>query len=188
MKYNFEKANIKDAKAISNIEKEYFEEGIAYTEEFIKDWMNYNPEMFWVVRDELGIVKAHTILVPVTRECYQRLYKNQIHDMLEFKKEDVLQTEQADYYYTASIAITKDVINKLKVSSVLLSGIICYFYEHGERIITTPITEAGLSITKSLGYSAINGIDDINNNYEVIIGGEKDNPIRKRYAKFLKRR
>ena len=188
MKCKFELANLTDAKAIAAIESEYFAEGIAYTEEFIKDWMLYNPEMFYVVRDETGTVMAHTILVPVTKECYECLHQNLIHDMLEFQKKDVLQTKQSNYYYTASIAIHKDAIKKLSVSSELLSGIICYFYEYGHRIITTPITKAGLSITKSLGYNAINGVDSLNNNYEIIIGVEKDDPLRKKYEKIIKRK
>ena len=187
MKYHFENARMDDIGGISAIEHEYFENGVAYTEEFIKKWMIYNPSMFWVVKDEFGKVLAHTILVPVTEECYKRLHQNELHDMIEFKETDVLQDENSDYYYTASIAVAKEYQSKLTVVNTLLGGIIYYFSQHGNQIITTPITTAGLRITKSLGYRAINGIDGLETNYEIVIGKEQDDPIRKKYSRILKR-
>lgn len=184
MKYKFQIANIDDAKAIADIESEHFDEGIAYTEDFVKNWMNYNSEMFYVVKDENGNVVAHTILVPVTSECYDKLRKNLVHDMLEFNKDDVLDNKDSDYYYAASIAVKKEAIRKISVLSSLISGIIQYFSEYGHYIITTPITKAGLTITQSLGYKAINGENVINNNYEIVIESE----VRARFARFTRRK
>lgn len=186
MKCSFENASSNDIKAIAEIEHEYFEEGVAYTEEFIKKWMEYNPNIFWVVKDEVGKVVAHTILVPVTEECYEKLYQNEIHDMIEFRETDVLQDEDSDYYYTASIAVEKEYRSRLTVVNTLFVGIISYFSQHGSRIITTPITTDGLKITKSLGYRAIDGKDRVDTNYEIVIGKEPNHPIRKKYSRVLK--
>lgn len=167
MKYKFDSATLKDAKVIADIETEHFEDGIAYTEEFIRNWMNYNPNMFYVVRDENGGVVAHIILVPVTDLCYDRLRLNEIHDMSEFTIADVLPENNSDFYYTASIAIRKELNKSFGISVALMNGIATFFNEHGKCVITTPITPEGLKITMNMGYKSINGIDNCKENFEL---------------------
>lgn len=147
--YPFSIATGEDVKGIIEIEKNFFDKGVAYTEDFIQDWMNYNPNMFYVVKDNNNVVKAFTILVPVTEQCYQALIKNEITDMNQFQKEHVLNEIQSKYYYFADIAAS----NKDPFASVsLLNGIQIYLCENAQYVVTTPITNDGERVCQLFGF------------------------------------
>lgn len=150
--YPFTVATFEDVEGIVDIEKNFFEKGVAYTADFIEDWMNYNPNMFYVVKDRNDVVRAFTILVPITKECYMALKKNEITDMNEFKKEDVLVTTQSEYYYFADIAAT----NKEPLAAVsILNGIQIYLCQNAHYVATTPITNDGERVSKIFGFGPL---------------------------------
>lgn len=147
--YNFEVATIKDIDEIISIEEEFFENGVAYTKEFIITWMKHNPNMFFVVKDNNLKIKGFTILAPITEECYQKLKNNEITDMINFKQTDVLNTIQSEYYYFADIASSK----KDSLASIsLLHGIQKHLSQNAHFIAATPITEDGVRISKYFGF------------------------------------
>lgn len=147
--YGFKAATFADIDGIVAIEEEFFENGVAYTVEFLREWMTYNPNMFFVVKDNNQTIKAFTILAPVTEECYQKLCTNEVTDMISFKKEDVLNSIQSEYYYFADIASAK----KDPIASIsLLQGIQMHLSENAHYIAATPITDDGVRISKYFGF------------------------------------
>jgi len=150
--YDFTVATINDVDGIVEIEKKYFESGIAYTSEFIKKWINYNPNMFYVVKDKNNNIKAFTILVPITQDCFNKLRRNEINDMNQFEESDILQTVQSEFYYFADIAT----FNKEPLSTVsLLNGIQKHLCANAHYVAATPITDDGLRISKIFGFGPI---------------------------------
>lgn len=150
--YDFTVATIDDIKGIVDIEAKYFENGIAYTSEFIKKWLAYNPNMFYVVKDKNDNIKAFTILVPITENCFNKLKENEINDMNQFDEGDVLQTVQSEFYYFADIAT----FNKDPLSTVsLLNGIQKHLCANAHYVAATPITNDGLRISKIFGFGPI---------------------------------
>lgn len=138
--YKFTKARVEDIKQMVEIEQLFFENGIAYTEAFIENWMSYNDNMFYVIRNKKEQIKGFTILVPITKECYQLLLNNEIKDMMEFKKEYVLQTIQSEYYYFADVAVNKQ--DPLAALSIL-NEIQIFLCRNAHYVATTPITDDG---------------------------------------------
>ena len=147
--YDFKAATIEDIAKMVAIEEEFFENGIAYTADFISTWMQYNPNMFYVVKDSDGTVKAFTILVPITEACYEKLKRNEITDMISFKEEDVLNSIQSEYYYFADIASSK---KDPLASFSLLKGIQKFLGDNAHYIATTPITDDGVRISIRFGF------------------------------------
>ena len=150
--YDFTIATTEDIESIVEIEKKYFEKSVAYTSEFIRKWIDYNPNMFYVVKDRNNNIKAFTILVPITEVCFNKLSRNEINDMNQFEKSDVLQTAQSEFYYFADIAT----FNKDPLSTVsLLNGIQKYLCNYAHYVAATPITDDGLRISKIFGFGPI---------------------------------
>lgn len=152
----FDIANESDIPGIMTIEKSFFATGVAYTEKDIRKWMKHNPNMFYVIRDNIGQVKAFTIMAPITEECYNKFKNGLVTDMNQFELSDIEITLQSDYYYFADVAsLEKDTI----ASMLLFKNILPIMWEHTHYIVTTPITEEGKNKSRRLGAKNINGED-----------------------------
>ena len=150
----FDIAKESDIPEIMTIEETFFATGVSYTEENIRKWMNYNPNMFYVIRNNIGQVKAFTIIAPITEECYNKFKNGSISDMNQFELSDIEVTLQSDYYYFADVAaLEKDAI----ASMLLFKNILPIMWEHTHYIVTTPITEEGKNKAKRLGAKNITG-------------------------------
>jgi len=150
----FDLANEYDIEGIMEIEENFFQSGVAYKKEDIIKWMNYNPNMFYVVRDSEGRVKAFTIIAPITEECYKKFKSGIITDMNEFELSDIMITLQSDYYYFADVASKqKDAI----AAMILFNNILPIIWENTHYVVTTPITDAGRNKARKLGAKNSNG-------------------------------
>ena len=150
--YSFEVATKEDVESMIRIEETFFEKGVAYNKEFILKWMEYNPYMFYKVEDRNGSLKAFTILVPITADCYHSLVRGEMNDMISFREEDVLKETKSEYYYFADIAAaSKDAL----ASYSILNGIQIYLCQNAHYVATTPLTEDGIRICELFGFGPV---------------------------------
>lgn len=186
MNYKLEIATFSDIDGMVEIENEHFkgEELCSqpYKRENFEYWMNINKEICYVLKNKEGLVVAYTFFVPVTKICYNRLRKGEINDIRQFEEGDILPINDSKYYYTASIAIRSEYKSNFKVTLTLLKGIAKFFNEHGEFVITTPVTKEGLSLATSMGYAPL-GKEGLENNYEFNVLFQKQTL---RYKKFCR--
>lgn len=186
MNYKLEIATLNDIEALVEIETEHFlgENPIEqpYKKEDFEYWFKKNEKMCYVLKNKEGIVVAYTFFVPVTDLCYDRLRKGEIKDIRQFKEGDILSTMDSKYYYTASVAIRKSHIKNFSVMTGMIKCIAKFFNEHGEFVITTPVTKEGLALATSMGYVPLEK-EGLQNNYEFNILEQKQT---KKYQKFCK--
>jgi len=151
----FEKAKETDIKGMAEIEKLFFGSyGRAFDEESLTKWFLHNPDMFYVVKDELDELQAFAIVAPVTEGLYQKLRTGQESDMYDFKEEDVVKTFESKYFYLADICIKdqENISQYLKVATVLIGEMMKLMYVNAKYVLATPVTEKGLKISKTIGF------------------------------------
>ncbi len=175
----FEKAKAKDIKGMAEIEKQFFESyEKAFDEESLTKWFLHNPDMFYVVKNELDELLAFAIMAPVTQGLYEKLRAGQESDMYDFKEEDVIKTFESDYFYLADICIRnqENLSNYFKVATVLIGELIKLMYLNAKYIMTTPVTEKGLRISKTIGFVPV-AYDEVNGKKypicEIVVTEEK---------------
>lgn len=154
----FEKAKPEDLETIASIEKEFFGDyEKAFDLEFFKKWYDYNPNIFYVVRDDTGEVKAFTIMVPVTKETYDRISQGEIDDMYDFELSDTVKEVEWPYYYFADIAISKKnkPVDYMISARHLFKGIVDFLKENSKYILTTPVTTSGKKMCEVMGFKKI---------------------------------
>lgn len=186
MNYKLEIATFNDIDGMVEIEEEHFlgENPIEqpYKKEDFEYWMKQNGNMCYVLKNKEGLVVAYTFFVPVTEWCYDRLRKGEIKDIRQFVEGDILPTNDSKYYYTASVAIRNSHKKNISVMAGIIKGIAKFFNEHGEFVITTPVTKEGLALATSMGYVPLGEVG-LQNNYEFNILEQKQT---KKYQKFCK--
>ena len=137
-----------DIPQIMALEEKFFSSGVAYLEDDVRKWMTYNPNMFYVVKDDLGCIRAFTIMAPITKECYMKFRNGIVTDMNEFELSDLLVSLQSDYYYFADVVSDKkDAI----AAMILFNNILPIIWNNTHYVVTTPITDAGRNKARKLG-------------------------------------
>lgn len=175
-KYFFQNATCEDIPQILAIEEEFFQKDIAFTEEFLKKWFNYNPNMFYVVKGVKGNVEAFAILVPVTENLYRQLQNGKVHDLSQFSRDEVKNTVKAEYYYIADIAASS---RKTGPSIELIRGMIKFLGHNTHWVIATPVTNDGFQLCKTMGFKSGDHDATLGYNYEL----EITDTLRRKYIK-----
>lgn len=164
--WSFEPATLDDIPAMLEIEKLYFETKIAFTEDQLKAWIEFNPNMFYVVKKD-NHVEAFTAIAPITEECYGKLQDGLLNDMKYFKSEDFASDRSLKYCYFADIATRSknDKNTCLPTDSLLIFvGIVSILLDKNKKngasyVATTPVTNEGVTGAKLFGFK-INGKDN----------------------------
>lgn len=161
---SFLKAEENDIKEMAKIEKEFFASyDRAFDELTLSKWFSHNPDMFYAVKDDAGELLAFSIMAPITSDLYQRLRAGQVSDMFDFKEEEVLKAFESDYYYIADICVRNfDNESKyLRVATLLIIEMVKIMYQKAKFVMTTPVTDKGLKMTKTIGFKPV-AIDEHN--------------------------
>lgn len=162
--YQFRQAIKEDIPKMIEIENQFFGKDIAFREDFLEEWLQYNPKMFYVVTNKENKVLAFTILVPVSKNLYQDLKTGKVRDMIGFTKQDVSKDLQSEYYYVADIATDNQ---NVKVSLILLKGLMEFLGDNAHWVLTTPVTKEGFSICKTFGFKALEDENTLGKNLEL---------------------
>lgn len=155
--WSFEPATLDDIPGMIEIENCYFNESIAFTEPQLRAWIEYNPNMFYVVKKGEQ-VEAFTAVAPITEECYANLKTGIKKDMSQFKPEDFSQDRKLTYCYFADIA-TRTAKNKGTedyspiASCITFIGIVSILLENSKFVATTPVTDDGCKAASQFGFS-----------------------------------
>ena len=130
-----------DIDGIMAIEENFFKEKeISYKREDIIKWMNFNRNMFYVVRDTNNQVVAFTILVPITEDCYCKFKQGKNNDLDKLQLGDIVPYMESDYYYFADVAcLNKDA----NASMIIFRTVLPFLIENTKYIVTTPVTKEG---------------------------------------------
>lgn len=185
--YAFTNAKIKHIEEIANIEKQYFSGySRAFDITFLTRWYQYNADMFYVVTDTTGEVRAFLILVPVTEALYKKLIRGEISDLFDFSENEVLKNFASEYYYIADICVSKrnQGIGYLVVASQLIKGFIKLVEPYAKYIVTSPITKDGVRLCEKIGFEKVSEEVYEGNAYPVC-RLECNSEIRKRYRAIV---
>lgn len=155
--WSFAPATQDDVDAMIEMEKKVFEEEIAFTEPQLRAWIEYNPNMFYVVKKGEQ-VEAFTAIAPITKECYESLKTATKKDMSEFKAEDFSPTRDFKYCYFADIVArtaTKKGTSEYdpSASNICFLGVVPIILENSTYVATTPVTEDGRQAAQIFGFS-----------------------------------
>ena len=150
----FTKANFEDLKQIADIENEYFENyEKKFDLNFLQRWYEHNQEMFYVVKNKDAEVLAFSILVPVKESLHKMLLNGEVSEFFDFDKSDVYENFDMKYVYLADICVGKS--GGLRATVKLMTGVAKLIYDNSKYVTTTPVTKAGLKISKRIGFQKI---------------------------------
>lgn len=181
--YVFDLATVEDIKGIMELELKYFNT-LAYKEEDIRKWLKHNREMFYVVKDNTNKVVAFTIIVPITKNCYNKFKSGIVTDMNEFALSDIETTMESDYYYFADVVSD----NKNTIASMIIfKHILPILWEKPKYIVTTPITNNGKNKALKLRAKNINGESILELNNPCYINVEEATEVAKSMVSTIKK-
>ena len=181
--YVFDLATVEDIKGIMELELKYFNT-LAYKEEDIIKWLKHNREMFYVVKDNTNKVVAFTIIVPITKNCYNKFKSGIVTDMNEFALSDIETTMESDYYYFADVVSD----NKNTIASMIIfKHILPILWEKPKYIVTTPITNNGKNKALKLRAKNINGDSILELNNPCYINVEEATEVAKSMVSRIKK-
>lgn len=175
-----------DINGILEIEKEHFANYVRVLDrKMIIKWLEYNPDMFFVLKNECNTVVAFMILVPVSRKLYEKLQNGQVSDIYNFEKRQVEKKFRSDYFFVEEVCISKKIqtASYIKTFRLLIN---CFFTAllHGRAkyVTTSPLTKEGVRLCGKLGFSFVSENEYLGETYpiyELIITSEL-------YARFAK--
>ena len=153
----FGRALKEDISGILEIENEFFGSYIrVFDEEKITTWFEYNPDMFYVIKNKSNIVLAFAILVPVSEELYMKLKTGQVSDILNFDEKDVEEDFLSDYCFIEEVCVSKiKASDYMRIANALVGGIFKELYGKAKYITTSPITEDGRRICEALNFAFV---------------------------------
>lgn len=154
----FQTATEEDFQGMLAIENEFFGTySRALNEENMTRWFNHNPNMFYVVKNENGHVLAFTILVPVTKELYDKLKKGKVSDLFDFDENEVEKVFKSDYFFIEEVCVSKKGSkgNYFRATRLLFNEFTKIIYENAKFVTTSPITEDGKRICEHLGFQLV---------------------------------
>ena len=153
----FAQAKSQDLPAMAAIEQEFFGDyDKAFNLDFLKKWFAHNPDMFFVIRNEMNTVLGFVILSPVTEKLYARLIAGEVFDFFDFPEEDVLVSMNSDYYYVSDICITRKAkISNLAATINIIGGMIEVLSEKAKHVTACPVTKEGAGLCRTIGMKKV---------------------------------
>ena len=120
----------------------------------IKEWYDYNSDMFYVVTDENNDVFAYAIIVPMTALLYEFVRTGKYSTLVHFPKKEVLTNLQSNYFHLEIIA-TIPAKKRMPVSGILINGVGEILLDHAKVVTTCPMTEKGAKLSNFFGFTKI---------------------------------
>lgn len=154
---------------LETIENEFFSEyNRAYNASFFDKWYKYNPDLIYVVKDDVGQIMAFTILAPISNALYCRVKMGMISDMMDFSEKDVYNVGESDTYFVADICVSKRLSYGVyyKAVACLMSGIVLKL-RTCKKILASPITKEGKRLCKSIGFVKVSEEVTTEGSYEI---------------------
>jgi len=151
-KLMFAKAEKSDLSIILQIEWSNFSKyQHVFDAKSIKTWFEHNPNMFYVIKDDSGNILAYAIVVPMTKELFDRITKGEFSSLIDFPLEGVKKSLNSDYYHMEAIA-TLPGMKKLSVSGMLIKGVGDLLVSHAKYVTTSPMTDDGKRLSEYFGF------------------------------------
>lgn len=181
----FTNASYDDLEQMADIEKKYFSDyERAFDYNFFAEWYTHNPEMFYVVKNEVEGVIAFTVVVPVDETLHNMLLKGEVSDLFDFSKENVCKEMNSDFFYVADICVnnTKNVL----VAARMLIEVCKILYSKAKYVTTSPISKYGLKMCQHLGFEEVAKQNYNGHEYPVYcLSIDKVNSKPEKYSKFI---
>lgn len=147
-KISFLKAKEDELSSILQIEWSNFPGyGHIFSVQSIKKWYLHNPNMFWVVKDARDWILGYSVLVPITKNLYEKICSGKFSSLNDFPEKDVLTSALSDYYYVEVVATVPTRLAS-RAGSFLIKNVGNYLLETAKFVATSPITEIGMRLCK----------------------------------------
>lgn len=126
-----------------------------FTPNNLTKWFEYNPKMFYVLRNSRNDVIGYACVIPLTQKGYNKIIEGNICSLSEMKEEDVLKGNRTSkFYHIEVIATVADV--KSRAGFALIRSIADLLIKTKAEIITTsPITEVGIKLCNYFQFQKI---------------------------------
>jgi hypothetical protein len=134
-------------------------------------WMDTNPDIFYVVKDE-GQVMGYTAIVPLPREIIEKVLREEVH-MKDITPNDILPFVPGVaidlYLMTMAVRPSLNLSEKRAYGARLISGLTAAFIELGRKgivvrdIYSRTNTPDGIRLLKKIGFSRIPSVTTMQN-------------------------
>ena len=134
--------------------------GHIFSVKSLKRWYEYNPGMFWVIRDEKKWVLGYAALFPITKALFKRIEAGEISSVSDVSEDvnlsetGVLRNEHSAYFFIEVMA-TMPSRGAARAGSFLIKSVGNYLLKHVSYVATSPITEIGVRLCKYFGFKHV---------------------------------
>lgn len=149
----FEKLEKQELSSILQIEWLMFAGyGHVFSVDNIKQWYKHNPDMFYVVKDKHNWILGYVVIVPISKQLYERICSGVYSSLIDFPARGVIRKEKSEYYHIEVIATIYGK-RSTRAGSFLIKRLGETLLELEVKHITaSPIKDIGFGLCKYFGF------------------------------------